>query len=199
MVKYAYSSLLIILFSLAVACKTEKNNTDIHTPTGEDSLNHTGGDTIVFFGDADSMDIPAEVGPGELFLSFNPITGKTYATLMQTTSKISQTINGTVSSNIMQLSASNNLKVEAPNSSGNFVITSSVKSFKSSVTQGTLEVAFESGKPSTDKDAEMLRKIMDCYIDMPVTIEMDKNARILSMKGTDAIEKKYGINWEIRQ
>ncbi len=190
MIRYSYSVIFLILFSLIVACKSEKKSTDTNSTENTDTLQLTGGDTISFFGGEEVDDSPVVVGEGELYLTFNPITGKTYSTLMETTSRISQTVNGEASSNIMNLSASNNLKVEQPNSDGYFIITSSVKNFKSKVTQGTIEVAFESGKKSADQDADMLRQIMDCYIGMPVTIEMDKNARILSMKGTDAIQKK---------
>lgn len=189
MIKYFHTGLIICVLFLAASCKSDNKTTD-GDESATDTTQSSAPDTLSFFDGADDPDVPVVVGDGELYLSFNPITGKTYTTLMQSTSRISQTVNGNTASNIMNLSASNNLKVGEPNADGYFVITSSVKSFKSTVTEGTIEVSFESGKKSEDADADMLRQIMDCYIGMPVAIEMDKNARILSVSGTEAIQNK---------
>ncbi|MFN3939094.1 MAG: DUF6263 family protein [Chitinophagales bacterium] len=181
---------LIVAFSFSsiISCKSDsKNNSGDIDDT--DSLQISSGDTITFLNEIDD-DGPIEIKEGELYLSFNPVTGKTYVTDMQSVSKIVQTVNGNTASNTMHLSAANSLKVGEKNSNGNFMITSSVKSFKSSVTEGTIEVSFESGKKSSDPDADMLRQVMDCYIDMPVVIEMDKNARILNVTGVEAIQNK---------
>lgn len=180
--------IIATLFSIFISCKSD-NKSDSQNSTDSDSLAINSGDTISFLDDFEDEG-PIEIKEGELYLSFNPVTGKTYSTDMQSVSKIMQTVNGNTASNTMNLSAANNLKVGEKNSNGNFMITSSVKSFKSSVTEGTIEVSFESGKQSSDPDADMLRKVMDCYIDMPVVIEMDKNARILNVTGVEAIQNK---------
>jgi hypothetical protein len=160
------------------------------TPQGRTDTVVIGNDTITaFFESVDSTGIPEPVD-GEIVLRFNPQKGKKYTTKMNTVTKIRQSVLDQSFSSNMDISTTNSITVNDNRGGEQITLTSKVHAFKAMMKQDTMVAGFENGKPADDPEIDMMRKILDCYIDMPIQITMDKNADVISIDGIQKVQDK---------
>jgi hypothetical protein len=179
----------LVLISTSLVLFTRCNNKE--TADAENSSSDTiieENDPIAFLTDSTGEIIkPKE---GQIILQFNPPTGKKYVTNMRTTTRIKQSMMGQVFESYMDVSTGNTITVKSNSENEPIVLVSTVNSFKTIMKQDTMTAEFENGKASSDPEIDMMRQILDCYINMPVSISMDRAAEVTEIKGVQEIQEK---------
>lgn len=191
MKKTSLGLLALTLVLLAVSCKNKEQSETDNLITGADSVAITDESTL-FFADeveVDEADIPAPKD-NEIVLRFNPPKGVTYSTKMKTVTNIRQSMFDESSSSVMDIATNNRIKVLDNIPGQSITLSSTVSYFKAMMKQDTMTAGFESGKPSTDPEIDMMRQILDCYINMPIDITMNRNAEVIGIKGIEAVQGK---------
>ncbi|HAE13852.1 MAG: hypothetical protein H6548_12335 [Chitinophagales bacterium] len=192
--KLLSGSLLLASVLLFSQCK----NNNPGTTSDLSIIDTTGladGEPITFLIDSSGEKI--EAGKDQVIIQFNPPAGKVYNTSMQTITNITQTMFGQTFSNLMDISTSNSIRVMENKPDSNIVLQSQVKSFKAHFKQDSLEASFQNGVSSDDPDIDMIRKIMDCYVDMPVKLTISRETDVVDIGGIEEIQSK--INTQLGQ
>ena len=191
MKKTSFGLLALTLVLLTASCKNKEQTDTDNQVVASDSLD-IAGDSDIFF--ADEVDIAEEDIPApkdnEIVLRFNPPKGVTYSTKMKTVTNIRQSMFDQSSSSLMDISTNNKIKVLENIPGKSITLSSTVSYFKAMMKQDTISAGFESGKPSKDPEIDMMRQILDCYINMPIDITMDRNAEVIGIKGIEAVQGK---------
>ncbi len=185
-----YVFVVAIVLNIFYSCKSKSDAEQADNITPPDSLTDipsidTSSSFFTTIPQGDTV-----LSSGEILLKFNPSKGKSYNTQLETVSEISQTYGGENQSSKMNVVTSNNIAVGDIDNEGNYILTSMVKTFKATVQQGEIKTTIENGKKTDDANADMMRQLLDCYVDMPVKITMNKQAEVQDLTGVDAIENK---------
>jgi hypothetical protein len=186
--KSIFRALCALSFFVLFSCNS-KENTSTEVLSNIDSTQV--GETISepFFEEVNAEEMP-EAGEGEIILSFNPEKGKKYSTKMQTVTNIKQSMLDQSFSSVMDIATTNSILVKENIPGSSVTLSSQVHSFKAMMKQDTMVAGFESGKESDNAEIDMMRKILDCYIDMPIEITMDGNAELITVDGIQAVQDK---------
>jgi hypothetical protein len=172
----------IFLFS----CKEKVSETAGVTATDSTSASIDSGLSVR----TDTFYIPG-FDTADFTFHFNPPVGKTYTVYNASTATITSTApDGSTEILKTEDAVTLSLSIKEKNADGNFIVELQQKNARQMMQIGDEKQEYVSGKPMSDPQADVERKLLDCMLNVPITLIMNSNAEIEETKGLDAIQKK---------
>lgn len=179
-----FSVLCIVIF--LSSCKRKETQTKEGVIA--DSTSATADSSAII--SADTFHIPVS-DTADFMFQFNPVSGKTYTVYNSSKSTITNTApNGETQTINTEDAVTLSLLIKSKQADGNFIVELIQKSARQMMQMGDEKQEYISGKPMSDPQADIDRKLLDCMINVPLMLTMNGKAEIEETKGLDVIKNK---------
>ena len=182
MLKKVCCAAIVIIF-LSAGCK-KKAQVD-EQPAAADSSAVQDVDTSGHF-----SVVPLESQSDSIVLLFNPQLNKTYKIYNGSDFVISESDSTVTMSATSKMEGNFKLTIKSKDDAGNSIIELVETNAKETAESGGEKSEYISGQAATNPDDEFMRRIMDCMINSPVSLTMNKYSEIISSSGVEEIQKK---------
>lgn len=149
------------------------------------------GDSII---SADSSSVTintnSPLASDEVLLKFNPTANAAYHMVLDMHYDMVTSAMGEEMKQSMGMSMKTNMKVGGVDASGSAKLNAVYESIKMNMEMGGMKMEYESGKKTDDQMSQMMGKVFDSFINMPLTFTLDANAKVTDVTGFEAIQKK---------
>ncbi|MBC8045351.1 MAG: hypothetical protein H7Y00_01005 [Fimbriimonadaceae bacterium] len=171
---------LTVLFFISCKEKTENNNS-------QTALENT-----IVLDDSSTVKIntSSSLANDVLLLQFKPVNGTKYNMTMDMQYDMITNAMGQEMKQKMSMSMGSEMEVKGVDADGNTTLASQYKKMKMDMDMGVMKMQYESGKLPEDEMGLMMSKVFEPFINAPLTITLDKSAKVKSVTGFDEIKKK---------
>lgn len=178
--------LVINLVFFFVSCKRNASETQNNLETDSTSLSV---DSSTLINEDTSLALISDTA--DFMFQFNPHVGKTYSVYNSSISTITSTAPDG-SKQVLKTEDEVNLSllIKEKKADGNFLIELIQKNARQLMQIGDEKQEYVSGKPMSDPQADIDRKLLDCMINVPLMLTMNGKAEIEETKGLDVIKNK---------